>query len=58
MRPLLVCLALLATPALALGTEEGPGASTAAAQALTDAGDHAGALALPCERDRPVRAVA
>ena len=46
MRPLLLCLALLASPALAAGTEEAPGASTAAAQGLIYAGDFAGALAL------------
>ncbi len=46
MRPVLLCLALLATPALAIGTEEAPGASTGAAQALIDAGDFEGALGL------------
>jgi len=37
---------LLASPALAIGTEEAPGASTAQAQAAADAGDYAGALRL------------
>lgn len=46
MRALLLGLALLATPALAIGTEEAPGASTEDARTLIYAGDFAGALAL------------
>ncbi len=46
MRALLLGLALLATPALAVGTEEAPGASTEDARTLIYAGDFAGALEL------------
>jgi tetratricopeptide (TPR) repeat protein len=55
MRAFLLGLALLATPALAIGTEEAPGASTEAAQALIDAGDFEGALRLlqPIVADEP-----
>jgi Flp pilus assembly protein TadD len=41
-----ILFVLLASPVLAIGTEESPGASTAQAQAAADAGDYAGALAL------------
>ena len=48
MRPILASLLFMifTSPVLAIGTEEGPGASTAQAQAAVDAGDYAGALTL------------